>query len=126
MKAASATSDRRVLVVDDEPGMVRLLKANLEHIGIEVETARDGVEALEKIARQRFDLVLLDVMMPRMDGFQVLKTVRTNPETENLFVVMLTAKVQDKDVFDAYHYGADMYLAKPFNMKEVLNLFWRG
>ncbi len=123
MKVTDATSSRRVLVVDDEPGMVRLLKTNLERLRIEVETARDGVEALEKIASQRFDLVLLDVMMPRKDGFEVLKELRTNPETENLFVVMLSAKVQDKDVFNAYHYGADMYLTKPLNPKEILSLF---
>jgi two-component system alkaline phosphatase synthesis response regulator PhoP len=114
---------KRVLGVDDDWHTVYLIKNNLEKMGVEVRTAYDGVEALEQLALEDFDLMVLDVMMPRKDGFEVLKEIRTNPETENLRVIMLTAKAQDKDVFEGYHYGADMYLTKPFNPKEITGLF---
>ncbi|MGM3262669.1 response regulator, partial [Klebsiella pneumoniae] len=70
-------------------------------------------------------LVVLDVMMPYMDGFEVLKNLRRDAETESLPVIMLTAKAQDKDVFEGYHYGADMYLTKPFNPMELVTFVKR-
>jgi two-component system alkaline phosphatase synthesis response regulator PhoP/two-component system response regulator VicR len=93
---------------------------NLERQGYTVVTAFDGKEGLEKIRSEKPNLVVLDVMMPYMDGFEVLKTLRREPETESLPVIMLTAKAQDKDVFEGYHYGADMYLTKPFNPMELV------
>jgi two-component system, OmpR family, alkaline phosphatase synthesis response regulator PhoP len=107
----------KVLVCDDERHIVRLIQVNLERQGYTVVTAFDGKEGLEKIRSEKPNLVVLDVMMPYMDGFEVLKTIRREPETENLPVIMLTAKAQDKDVFEGYHYGADMYLTKPFNLQ---------
>jgi two-component system, OmpR family, alkaline phosphatase synthesis response regulator PhoP len=125
MALASATHPRRpmfrrILVADDEPHILRLIQLNLERAGIEVVTARDGVEALEKLYSQDIDLVILDVMMPRKDGFEVLKEIRKDPQFESLFVIMLTAKDQDYAMFEAYHFGADMYLTKPFNPLEIL------
>ena len=111
---------KKILAVDDERHIVRLVQVNLERQGYQVVTAFDGKEALEKIEAEMPDLVVLDVMMPYMDGFEVLKTIRREPETESLPVIMLTAKAQDKDVFEGYHYGADMYLTKPFNLRELL------
>ena len=70
-------------------------------------------------------MVVLDVMMPYMDGFEVLKNIRRDPATESLPVIMLTAKAQDKDVFEGYHYGADMYLTKPFNPIELISFVKR-
>ncbi len=110
----------KVLVCDDERHIVRLIQVNLERQGYTVVTAFDGKEGLEKIRSEKPDMVVLDVMMPYMDGFEVLKTIRREPETENLPVIMLTAKAQDKDVFEGYHYGADMYLTKPFNPMELV------
>lgn len=110
----------KVLVCDDERHIVRLIQVNLERQGYTVVTAFDGKEGLEKIRSEKPNLVVLDVMMPYMDGFEVLKSVRREPETENLPVIMLTAKAQDKDVFEGYHYGADMYLTKPFNPRELV------
>ena len=110
----------KVLVCDDERHIVRLIQVNLERQGYTVVTAFDGKEGLEKIRSEKPNLVVLDVMMPYMDGFEVLKTLRREPETENLPVIMLTAKAQDKDVFEGYHYGADMYLTKPFNPMELV------
>ncbi|MCB8933441.1 MAG: response regulator [Fimbriimonadaceae bacterium] len=115
----------KVLVCDDERHIVRLIQVNLERQGYQVVTAFDGKEGLEKIRSEKPNLVVLDVMMPYMDGFEVLKTLRRDPETESLPVIMLTAKAQDKDVFEGYHYGADMYLTKPFNPMELVTFVKR-
>ncbi len=115
----------KVLVCDDERHIVRLIQVNLERQGYIVVTAFDGKEGLEKIRSEKPNLVVLDVMMPYMDGFEVLKTIRREPETESLPVIMLTAKAQDKDVFEGYHYGADMYLTKPFNPMELVTFVKR-
>ncbi len=115
----------KILVCDDERHIVRLIQVNLERQGYEVVTAFDGKEGLEKIRSEKPNLVVLDVMMPYMDGFEVLKNLRRESETENLPVIMLTAKAQDKDVFEGYHYGADMYLTKPFNPMELVTFVKR-
>jgi two-component system alkaline phosphatase synthesis response regulator PhoP/two-component system response regulator VicR len=115
----------KVLVCDDERHIVRLIQVNLERQGYQVITAFDGKEGLEKIRAERPNLVVLDVMMPYMDGFEVLKSLRREPETEALPVIMLTAKAQDKDVFEGYAYGADMYLTKPFNPMELVTFVKR-
>jgi two-component system alkaline phosphatase synthesis response regulator PhoP/two-component system response regulator VicR len=90
-----------------------------------VVTAYDGKEALEKIATEKPDLVVLDVMMPYMDGFEVLQQLRKNPETRDLPVIMLTAKAQDTDVFRGYTSGVDLYLTKPFNPMELVSFVKR-
>ncbi len=115
----------KILVCDDERHIVRLIQVNLERQGYQVVTAFDGKEGLEKVRTEKPDLCVLDVMMPYMDGFEVLKNIRRDPETENLPVIMLTAKAQDKDVFEGYHYGADMYLTKPFNPMELVTFVKR-
>lgn len=115
----------KIVVCDDERSIVRLIQVNLEKQGYQVVTAYDGKEGLEKIKAERPDLVVLDVMMPYMDGFEVLKNLRRDPDYQELPVIMLTAKAQDKDVFDGYHYGADMYLTKPFNPIELITFVKR-
>jgi two-component system alkaline phosphatase synthesis response regulator PhoP/two-component system response regulator VicR len=115
----------KILVCDDERHIVRLIQVNLERQGYQVVTAFDGKEGLEKVKSEKPDLCVLDVMMPYMDGFELLKNIRREPETENLPVIMLTAKAQDKDVFEGYHYGADMYLTKPFNPMELVTFVKR-
>ena len=116
---------KKILVCDDERHIVRLIQVNLERAGYIVVTAFDGKEGLEKVKSEKPDCCVLDVMMPYMDGFEVLKNLRREPETESLPVIMLTAKAQDKDVFDGYHYGADMYLTKPFNPMELVTFVKR-
>ncbi|MCW5946940.1 MAG: response regulator [Fimbriimonadales bacterium] len=115
----------KILVCDDERSIVRLIQVNLERQGWTVVTAYDGKEGLEKIKSEKPHIVVLDVMMPYMDGFEVLKTLRRDPEFQNLPVVMLTAKAQDKDVFEGYHFGADVYLTKPFNPMELVTFIKR-
>lgn len=116
---------KKILAVDDERHIVRLIQVNLERAGYEVVTAYDGREALKKIDEERPDMVVLDVMMPYMDGFETLKQIRANPLTRNLPVIMLTAKAQDQDVFKGYTHGADIYLTKPFNPMELLTFVKR-
>ena len=115
----------KILVCDDERSIVRLIQVNLERQGWTVVTAYDGKEGLEKIMSEKPDICVLDVMMPYMDGFEVLKNLRREPSTQKLPVVMLTAKAQDKDVFEGYHYGADVYLTKPFNPMELVTFIKR-
>lgn len=116
---------KRILVVDDERHIVRLVQVNLERHGYEVLTAYDGVECLEKAKSERPDLIVLDVMMPRMDGFEALQRLKSDPETTNIPVIMLTARAQDRDVLQGYQYGADLYLTKPFNPLELISLVKR-
>jgi len=115
----------KILVCDDERSIVRLIQVNLERQGWQVIPAYDGKEGLEKIQTEKPDIVVLDVMMPYMDGFEVLKTLRRDPELQNIPVIMLTAKAQDKDVFEGYHFGADVYLTKPFNPMELVTFIKR-
>jgi len=111
---------KHILTVDDETNIRRLLQVNLQRAGYRVTMACDGVEALESISLERPDLVVLDVMMPRMDGFEVLRRLRMDAATADLPVIMLTAKAQDADVFRGWQSGADCYLTKPFNPTELL------
>jgi two-component system, OmpR family, alkaline phosphatase synthesis response regulator PhoP len=106
---------RRVLVVDDEPDVLLLCRVNLEFEGYEVVEASDGEEAMERLREQRFDVVLLDVMMPKMDGWQVLEAVKADEALRELPVVMLTAKVQDQDQIRGWSQGAADYITKPFS-----------
>ena len=106
---------RQVLVVDDEPDVLLLCRVNLEFEGYEVTTASDGAEGLEKARELKPDVVLLDVMMPRMDGWQVLEALKADEDTECIPVVMLTAKVQDEDQIRGWSAGAAEYITKPFS-----------
>lgn len=115
----------KILVCDDERHIVRLIQVNLEREGYEVVTAYDGKDGLEKVKAHKPDMMVLDVMMPYMDGFEVLKNLRMDPDTRELPVIMLTAKAQDQDIFMGYHVGADMYLTKPFNPRELLTFVRR-
>jgi len=111
---------KKILAVDDERHIVRLVQVNLERAGYQVVTAFDGKEALQKVEAEQPDLVVLDVMMPYMDGFEVLQTLRKNQATRDLPVIMLTAKAQDADVFRGWQSGVDCYLTKPFNPMELI------
>jgi DNA-binding response OmpR family regulator len=107
---------RLILVVDDETRMIRFIQANLEMDGFRVISATNGREALEKIRTEIPDLVILDVMMPELDGFETLGLVR---ETSTVPVIMLTVKSEDSDKHQAFTAGADDYLTKPFSPREL-------
>ena len=106
----------KVLVVDDEKLLVKGIKFNLENDGYEVLTGADGVEAVEIAAKEAVDLVVLDLMMPRMDGLEACQKIR---EFSNVPIIMLTAKADDMDKLLGFEHGADDYLTKPFNILEL-------
>ena len=107
---------RRILLVDDEPLIVKGLKYSLEQEGYETDSAADGEEALKKFFAGRFDLILLDVMLPKLDGIEVCQRIR---EKSYVPIIMLTAKGEDMDKILGFEYGADDYMTKPFNILEV-------
>ena len=107
---------KRILLVDDEPLILKGLRYTLEQEGYEILTAADGEEALQVFFEQPVDLVLLDVMLPKLDGIQVCQRIR---ESSNVPILMLTAKGEDMDKILGLEYGADDYMTKPFNILEV-------
>ncbi|MBI3648169.1 MAG: response regulator [Actinobacteria bacterium] len=109
-----------MLVVDDDPDIARFVEVNLRSAGYEVAVAGDGEEAITKAAEIRPDLVLLDVMMPRIDGFEVAQRLRKNPQTANASIIMLTAKALSADKVAGLQSGADDYIIKPFDPIELL------
>ncbi len=109
-----------ILVVDDDPDIARFVEVNLRSAGYDVAVAGDGEEALEKASELRPDLVLLDVMMPRIDGFEVAQRLRKNPRTTNTSIIMLTAKALSADKVTGLQSGADDYIIKPFDPIELL------
>ncbi|HEY3274546.1 MAG TPA: response regulator [Methanocella sp.] len=111
----------KIMVVDDEPDVVDLVKLVLESDGFSVVTAYSGKEALEKIDSEMPDLVLLDIMMPQMDGWEVYSRIRANPRTKDIPVAMLTAKSQSIDKMIGLHVvKVDDYITKPFGRSELL------
>lgn len=110
----------RVLVVDDDPDIARFIEINLRLEGYDVEIAHDGVDALDRITREMPDLVLLDVMMPRIDGVELCRRLRANPLTATVPVVMLTAKSLSADKVVGLTAGADDYIIKPFDTLELV------
>lgn len=106
----------RVLVVDDEKLIVKGIRFSLEQDGMEVECAYDGEEALELAKQKDFDIILLDIMLPKMDGFTVCQQIR---DFSAVPIIMLTAKGEDMDKILGLEYGADDYITKPFNILEV-------
>ena len=107
---------KKVLVVDDEKLIVKGIRFSLEQDGMEVDCAYDGEEALNKAKSNSYDMILLDIMLPKMDGFEVCQAIR---EFSDMPIVMLTAKGDDMDKILGLEYGADDYITKPFNILEV-------
>ncbi|HOT52543.1 MAG TPA: response regulator transcription factor [Anaerolineaceae bacterium] len=112
----ASAKKNRILVVDDEKGLVKLIRLNLEHDGFEVFEANNGTQAMDRLRAVLPDLVLLDVMMPDMDGFQVLRMIR---EVGTTPVIMLTAKGEENDKVRGLELGADDYVTKPFSPREL-------
>ena len=110
-----------VLVVDDDPVIQKLLEVNFAMEGYQVETASDGEEALASIASQRPDVVVLDVMMPKVDGIEVVRRMKADATTATVPVLLLSARAQAKDVSEGLDAGADAYMTKPFDPVELLD-----
>ena len=114
------TSPASVLIVDDEPNILLSLQFLMKKAGYDVRTATDGEQALDEIARARPDLVLLDVMMPKLDGFTVCQRIKTTPEWQDVRVIMLTARGRDVEREKGFALGADDYITKPFSTKDAM------
>lgn len=108
-----------VLVADDDPDILTLVGFRLERAGYEVLPARDGEEALALALERQPDLAILDVMMPKLDGYEVTQRLRDNPATSGMPVILLTARVQEADITRGFEAGADDYIKKPFSPQEL-------
>ena len=111
---------KSILIADDEPNIVISLEFLLQQDGYQVQVARDGNQALEALARHVPDLVLLDVMLPHVSGFEVCQRIRENPAWRHVRIVMLTAKGREVEMSKGYALGADAYITKPFATKDLL------
>lgn len=114
-------SEKKILIIDDEPDMIFLLQSRLEAAGFEVATAGDGSAGLDRARSFKPNLIVLDVMMPTMNGYQVCRELKKDPNTKDIKVIMLTAKSQESDRFWGIETGADIYLTKPFEAADLLS-----
>lgn len=112
----------KILVVDDEPSIVRLMEFILARQGHEMLVAVNGEEALQKVRAARPDLVLLDIMMPRIDGYEVARTLRADPETATMPIIMLSAKAQEEDIQRGMDVGVNEYITKPFSPEHLVHV----
>jgi CheY-like chemotaxis protein len=111
---------KRILICDDDPVILRLLQVNLELEGYETLLAHHGEKAVEVATAERPDLVILDIMMPRMDGYEAAKHLKGDDRTKSIPVIFLSAKAQPSDIERGKSYGVDDYLTKPFDPNELL------
>lgn len=110
----------KVLVVDDEPNILMSLEFLMRKSGYEVFIARNGAEALQLVHEQRPQVLVLDIMMPEVDGYEVCQAIKTNPALQQIRVIFLSAKSKESDIEKGYAAGADLYLTKPFSTKELV------
>jgi two-component system, OmpR family, alkaline phosphatase synthesis response regulator PhoP len=111
---------KKILIVEDEKDIRDLLEHYLKKEGYEVQTAKDGQSGLEKASKEKLDLVILDLMLPQMDGLEICRRLRSQPATADLPIIMLTAKTEETDRIVGLEMGADDYITKPFSPREVL------
>jgi len=111
---------KKILIVDDEPGILMSLEFLMKKEGYEIFIARDGKEAIEIVKKESPAALILDIMMPEVDGFEVCEFVKGNENTAHIKVIFLTAKSKDEDIQKGLAAGADLYLTKPFSTKELV------
>ncbi len=112
---------QRILIVDDEPNIVISLEFLMRREGYEVDVAADGDAALARLAEREPDLVLLDVMLPKLDGFELCRRIRADPARRGVKILMLTAKGRDIEIAKGLGVGADLYVTKPFSTKDLVS-----
>jgi DNA-binding NarL/FixJ family response regulator len=120
MKDASVGNQKKLLLIDDDPNLILLVKDYLEFRGYEVITAENGREALEVLEGSAPDMIICDVMMPEMDGYSLVSTIRSEPKTSWIPVLFLSAKGQSQDRVKGLNIGADVYMVKPFEPEELV------
>jgi phosphate regulon transcriptional regulator PhoB len=111
---------RKILIVDDEPDIVELVTYNLRKEGFDVSSSFDGEDALARIRKEKFDLIILDLMLPGIQGMEICRILRNDPGTRNIPIIMLTAKGEEVDKILGLEMGADDYMTKPFSPRELL------
>jgi len=111
---------RKILIVDDEEVVRKLLRLLLDKLGYEVKEAADGEQAIEELSKDVFDLLICDILMPKKDGWAVIKEAKSNSKSMNMPVIILTAKNEDSDAFKGYDLGANYYMTKPFTKAQLL------
>lgn len=109
-----------VMIIEDHPDQRELLEIVLQKEGYRVVTASNGAEALEKLEKEPAHVILSDVMMPKMDGFELMRKIRSNPKFKNLYIILITARIQERDRVQGLDLGADDYITKPFSFSELL------
>ena len=114
-------SKRTIIVVDDEPDIVKIVRVLLEDNGFNVRCAYSGKDLFAVLEELKPDLIILDIMMPEIDGLEVLTRLKGDPSTASIPVILLTAKVQHEDVLGGYKMGADYYITKPFTRSQLLD-----
>ena len=113
---------KKILIVDDEPGIIKMLKSRLESANYDTITAQDGQEALDKVEKDMPDLVVLDIMIPKIDGYSVFKALRTKPKYKYIPIVILTASLEFEDLRKCVSEGVEAYLRKPFKSEVLLGI----
>lgn len=113
---------KRILLVDDEEDLLETGRMFLVEVGYEVDTAKDGLEAMEKVYENKYNLVLLDITIPEMDGYQVLRMVKNEPSCKDIPVILVTARTLKADKFRGKETGADGYITKPYNPPELISV----
>lgn len=112
---------KKILIVEDDQHIRKLFNILVRREGVDIDEAVEGNEALEKLHANRYDLVILDIMMPNVDGFSILKDMRERPETAQVPVIVVTAKTEDKDLMKGYSLGANYYITKPFEPQDLIH-----
>src|SRR5574341_1843037 len=125
METSSKASTRetkplKVLIIEDHPDQRELLAIVLQREGYRVITAANGLEALEKLENENVQIALSDIMMPKMDGFELIKRIRTSPTLKSIYLILITARIQEGDRVRGLDLGADDYITKPFSFSELL------
>lgn len=110
---------RTILIVEDDPDGKEVLVRIIQNLGYQVLAFGSGKECLQEIKGKKIDLALLDIMMPEMNGYELMKELKALPEYADIPIVMVTAKAEDSEMFEGYKYGADYYIPKPFNAKQI-------
>jgi DNA-binding response OmpR family regulator len=125
-RGAIPVGTHKLLIVDDDPNIRELLSVNLIAAGYDVDSVADGKEAIERIKNHPFELIVLDIMMPEIDGWELCKFIRDDPDLDTTKILMLTAKGTERDKLIGRHiFNADEYLTKPFDIDEVKNVIQR-
>ena len=119
-KEEKPLEEKKILIVDDEPFILKSLSFVLKREGFQVDSATNGLEAMEKIKENKPDIVFLDIMMPKKNGMEVCKWIRNDPFYKDIYVIILTAKGQETDREKGFSFGADEYMTKPFSPSSVV------